>query len=214
MALRANLNFLIECVSAHEELLLKSMVRLLNYRTEHNWTLGPGTVDLRIIGEEPPMPAVSTADTILWVGRTAGQKKPFLQFPIRANEFEIQLNALGAEVLLKKQVAASETLPQAIRPDESLLLRRWPPASMLRDYQRTKLSALMTGHPISLETLALRSGCSHHDCEKFCLELDHAGLLQRHLPAPSPAAAQSEEAPSKPGHDNSLLARIRRRLGI
>ena len=42
---RPNLTLRMEGVAPHDELLFKSMVRLLSYRTLHNWAFATGSVD-------------------------------------------------------------------------------------------------------------------------------------------------------------------------
>lgn len=213
---RANLSLRIEGVAAHDELLFKSLVRLLSYRTQHNWVFATGAVDLRIIGEDSPESAQSKPPAnVLWVGHSEQHRSPFLHLPIHANELELLLNTLGASIL-KKQAAAHDAWPPAIGHDETFMLHRWPPAAMLGTTARIKLATLMTAHPVSIDTLALRSGIPSQECAMFCQALDRAGLLRRDsVPAPATPPHHTSETPAlnaKP--DLSLLSRIRRRLGL
>lgn len=213
---RANLTLRIERVAPHDELLFKSLVRLLNHRTQHNWTFDTGLVDLRVIGKD----TLEVGDdrvfgSVLWVGHSEQNRSPFLQLPIHANELEPLLNTLGAN-LLQKQADAHKAWPPRIREDEVFMLHRWPPASMLGTPMRIKLATLMTGRSISLETLALRSGAILQECEVFCQALDRAGLLQRHdvQPQAQPALNMNNHPVLKARPELSLLGRIRRRLGL
>lgn len=216
-ARRANLSLRVEGVAPHDELLFKSLVRLLSYRTQHNWTFSTGAADLRILGED----LLKSEDTnapanVLWVGHSEQQdRSPFLHLPIHANELELLLNRLGSNIL-QNQATAPKAWPPSIRRDEMFTLNRWPPAAMLDTPARLKLATLMTGRPLSMDTLALRSGATLNDCEMFCQALDRAGMLQRHdINAQAPSDRQiNQDQALKVKPDLSLLARIRRRLGI
>ena len=207
---RANLTLRLEGIAPHDELLFKSLVRLLSYRTQHNWAFGTGSVDLQIIGEESLEAAASSkaAANVLWVGHLPAGRSPFLQLPLHANELELLLNTLGAQIL-KRQQSLARSSPSEFAPDEMLTLTRWPPSSLLGSAARIKLATLMTAHTLSLEMLAQRSGASLEECRRFSQELDRAGILQR---SAQPSAPQTLALKAKP--DLSLLARIRRRLGI
>lgn len=214
---RVNLKLGIEGVAPHAELLLKSLVRLLNYRTEHNWSFGTGTVDLRVIGEGAPEFSRNQAlSNVLWVGDADNAHYPLLRFPIHAQELEHLLNMLGASIVQGRQTAQSPTQP--IAPNEIFKLRRWPPTSILGSRTQIRLATLMASQPISLQTLVLKSGASQHDCQVFCQDLDRAGMLQRHgMPAAShpDGGATPDQAGAAAGRaDLSLLSRLRRRLGL
>lgn len=209
---RANLSLRMEGVAAHDELLFKSLVRLLSYRTEHNWTFATDKVDLRVIGEEMTELAPNAGQTgILWVGHAKVHRTPFLHLPIHANELERLLNTLGDNILAEQKTAPQ---PSSFLRDEMFMLQRWPPTSLLGSPARIRLATLMAGQPISLDTLVLRSGATAQDCEMFCQELDRAGVLQRHGAPAQPQRAMNEAPALKARPDLSLLGRIRRRLGI
>lgn len=222
---RANLTLRLEGLAAHDELLFKSLVRLLSYRTQHNWTFGTDAVDLRIIGDEA---LESTArgntdlDILLWVGHFPADRSPFLQLPLHANELELLLNTLGSKIL-NRRASSSRGSPStsAVSPvfshDEMLMLQRWPSSSLLhRTPARMKLATLMTGHPISINTLVHKSGATLEECSEFCRELDHAGMLLRKGTGSEarPPHGPQEALTVKARPDMSLLARIRRRLGL
>lgn len=213
---RANLSLCIEGVAAHDELLFKSLVRLLSYRTKHNWTFSTDKVDLRVIGEETTESALGAVPaSILWVGHAELHRTPFLHLPIHTSELESLLNTLGATIL-EQQKTAHKTWSSSLLGNETFMLQRWPPVSILGSPARIRLATLMTGQPISMGTLVLRSGATSQDCELFCQDLDRAGVLRRHgANAPARPQHDTNEAPgSKARPDLSLLSRIRRRLGL
>lgn len=211
---RPNLTLCMEGVAPHDELLFKSMVRLLSYRTLHNWTFGTGSVDLRILGEE----SLSAADggkapPVLWVGHFPDGRSPFLQLPLHANELERLLNTLGSQIL-KRQESPSQAAPAALAHDEMFTLQRWPPSSLLGTPAHIKLATLMTSHPVSIDTLARKSGATLEACSQFCQALDHAGMLLRTGAEARPQRNTPETLAIKVKPDLSLLARIRHRLGL
>ena len=192
------------------------MIRLLNYRTTHNWIISTDSADLHIISEEMPETAShKTTENVLLVGHSTQHSSPFLHLPIHANELELLLNTLGSNILEKK-TNDYKGWPARIGGDELFMLQRWPPASMLGTAMQIKLATLITAHPISMETLVQRSAATWRDCEVFCQTLDRAGLLQRsHSADKSESNSQTNENPiEKLKHDMSLLRRIRRSLGI
>lgn len=211
---RVTLSLGVEGVSRHEEVLIKSMVKLLNYRTEHNWIFDNEKADLWILGESSPQCSVSTGEmNVMRVDHHNGAEisSYCLRFPIHAQAFEAQLNSLGVQILLRRQDGAGKGAPPSLPDDESLMLLRWPPAALLRTPQRVKLATLMTRHSVTLEQLVQRSGVERAECLGFCEDLRKAGLFHAHRAAqavPAPSSAPEEKPPL------SLLSRIRQRLGI
>lgn len=213
---RANLSLCLEGVAPHDAILLKSLIRLLNYRTNHNWTIDTGSADLHILGEEAPQTTDhQSPGNVLWVGHSAQTHTPFLHLPIRANELELQLNSLGSSIL--KNQAQAHSSPSAPLPhDEMLALHRWPPASVLGTPMHIKLATLMTRQPMSIEALARRSGATPHDCVLFCQALQRAGILKRDArhARPQPQPQVNDNPVKHPKPDASLLQRIRSRFGL
>lgn len=214
---RTNLSLCIEGATQHDELLLKSLINLLNYRTKHHWTFSSDSVDLQIIGEHSSKWKDETMlANVLWLGSTEQRQSPILHLPIHVNEFELLLNSLGSKII-EKQNAAHKIWPSSIHPDENFILHRWPPSSMLGTSEKIKLATLMTGHPMSINTLMQRSGITANDCEAFCQTLDRAGLLQRNEATADPVKPEQGVSPKntlKVKPDLSFLSQIRRRLGL
>lgn len=214
---RTNLSLCIEGATQHDELLLKSLLNLLNYRTTHHWTFGSGSVDLQIIGEHSSKWENETMlANVLWLGCTEPRQSPTLHLPIHVNEFELLLNSLGSKII-EKQNQAHKIWPSPIRHDENFILHRWPPSSMLGTSAKIKLATLMTGHPISINTLMQRSGITANDCEAFCQTLDRAGFLQRNEVTTDSVKQDQSTSPKntlKVKPDLSFLSQIRRRLGL
>ena len=205
---RASLSFSVEGLSARDELLVKSLVRLLGHRTHQQWNFqsDPAQAALHLcdadIAAATAAVALQSAVPVLVVGRTDPGQGPFLRLPPHADEFEQLLNRLGAQILqahaTTTPVQAERTEPaSAIVPapeplnDRSFRLVRWPPAALLGAPWRTKLATLMVGQALPLDVLHQRSGVALADCTGFVRELQQAGLVREAGAAGSPTAGQT-----------------------
>ena len=223
---RALLSFSVEGLPPREELLFKSLVRLLDHRTHQHWAWRADQADLRVVGEQGsagkdgPFHAVP----VLAVGQAdAPRGGHFLALPLHAEELEKTLNRLGAMVVHARGLglAAAEAEPA---DDEEFRLLRGPPVALLETPHRIRLATLMTGRPTSLGVLRQRSGLAAQDCLAFIADLRRSGLLENVREAPR-AVQHAADGPqpeattpaTPPAHDPvqpGLLARIRSRLGL
>ncbi|MGJ7570128.1 hypothetical protein ACSFBX_06320 [Variovorax sp. RB2P76] len=229
---RALLSFSVEGLPPREELLFKSLVRLLDHRTHQHWAWRADQADLRVVGQDAPADpnAPLHAVPVLAVGQAdAPRSGHFLALPLHAEALERTLNQLGAMVVHARELglAAADTAPA---DDEEFRLLRWPPVALLETPQRIRLATLMTGQPTSLGVLRQRSGLAAQDCLAFIADLRRSGLLanvreavqvpqaaqvaQHPSDAPQPAAAAPATPPARDPVQPGLLARIRIRLGL
>ncbi|RQO56205.1 hypothetical protein DBV14_11240 [Variovorax sp. KBW07] len=231
---RALLSFSVEGLPPREELLLRSLVRLLDHRTHQHWDWKAGPADLRVVGE-PAASAVATEDNpakavpVLAVGHVDPQRGGhFLALPLHADVLEHTLNRMGAMVVHARGLGLASS-DGHIGPDDEFRLLRWPPAALLEAPVRIRLATLMTGRPTTLALLQQRSGLAQQDCLDFLVDLRRAELLESTRPAQAPSAAAPasaplpeaapfvESRPPGPARDPvqpGLLARIRNRLGL
>lgn len=184
---RALLSFSVEGLPPREELLFKSLVRLLDHRTHQHWAWKAGHADLRVVGQEPPGDHEAPAQPVpmLAVGQLDPQRggpalprsAHFIALPLHADELEQTLNRLGAMVVHARGLglAAAEATPA---DHEEFRLLRWPPAALLEAPHRIRLATLMTGRPTSLGVLRQRSGLAAQDCLDFIADLRRSGLLE------------------------------------
>ncbi|UKI10586.1 MULTISPECIES: hypothetical protein [Variovorax] len=234
---RALLSFSVEGLPPREELLLKSLVRLLDHRTHQHWAWKAGQADLRVVGGQASTATddPAAAVPVLAIGQPDPQRGGhFLPLPLHADELEHTLNRLGALVVHARGLglAASDG---HIAENEEFRLLRWPPAALLETPARVRLATLMTGRPTSLLLLRQRSGLAPQDCLDFLADLRRAELLESaRQPAPpaiavgaapimlsTPSAPDSvlpvDSRPQALARDTvqpGLLARIRSRLGL
>ncbi|MGJ7611909.1 MULTISPECIES: hypothetical protein [unclassified Variovorax] len=223
---RALLSFSVEGLPPREELLFKSLVRLLDHRTHQHWAWRVDQADLRVVGQDahtdPDAPL--RAVPVLAVGQAdAPRSGHFLALPLHAEELEKTLNRLGAMVVHARGLglAAAEAEPA---DDDEFRLLRWPPAALLETPHRVRLATLMTGRPTSLGVLRQRSGLAAQDCLAFIADLRRSGLLenvreaaravQHAADGPQPEATAPAAPPVRDPVQPGLLARIRSRLGL
>lgn len=219
---RAVLSFSIEGLPAREELLLKSLVRLLDHRTHQHWSWKVELADVRIVGDQ-----VHTADEnhptkaapVLHVGHVDPQRGHFLPLPLHTDMLESALNRLGALVLHARGlgIASSE---EPWTDGEEFRLSQWPPAALLETPTRMKLAAMLTGKPTSLAALRQRSAATTKDCTDFLDDLKAAGLIEIAVSGMTPLEgvhtldAKAPDPQARPAVQPGLLARIRSRLGL
>jgi hypothetical protein len=175
---RALLSFSVEGLPPREELLFKSLVRLLDHRTHQHWAWRAGPADLRVVGEKLPPVGDAPAVPVLAVGQTDPQRGGhFLALPLHADALEQTLNRLGAMVVHARGLGLAAAEADLAEDDEFRLLR-WPPAALLEAPHRIRLATLMTGRPTSLGVLRQRSGLGVQECLDFIADLRRSGLLE------------------------------------
>ncbi len=221
---RALLSYSVEGLPHREEVLLKSLIRLLDHRTHQNWSWKAEQADLRVVGDQvalaspPPHPAVPT----LTVAHADPQRGPFLALPLHTDALEVALNRLGAMVVHARGLGLAVT-EVPIGEHEEFRMLRWPPAAVLEAPIRLRLATLMSNRPASVLSLQQRSPATRQECADFLADLQRAGLLER---AASPGVLVTASAPDSVFPDSrfpspirdtvqpGLLARIRNRLGL
>lgn len=230
---REVLSFSVEGLSAREELLLKSFVRLLGHRTKHIWLYNArpmhlGTnfkVDLRVVPDGIDTLSIPQAQHVLTLGTVHRQRDAYLCLPLHAEELEAALNRQGHLIVSLRTALKPSALPDPIVPHprastnaltpshEAVRLLRWPPASLLHSTGRMRLATLMTGPPMTLAVLQQRSGQPAQVCADFVDDLRRAGYIGSPPTEASPARPL-EKANTAPKVQPGLLARIRLRFGF
>lgn len=221
---RALLSYSVEGLQHREEVLLKSLIRLLDHRTHQNWSWKAEQADLRVVGAQiaiaaaSPQPAVPT----LTVAHADPQRGPFLALPLHTDALEVVLNRLGAMVVHARGLGLAVT-EVPIGEHEEFRMLRWPPAAVLEAPIRLRLATLMTNRPASVLSLQQRSPATRQECADFLADLQRAGLLERPASPGVLVAASAPDsvfpdsrfpAPTRDAVQPGLLARIRNRLGL
>ncbi|TAG26931.1 MAG: hypothetical protein EAZ37_07265 [Burkholderiales bacterium] len=137
---RATISYCISGVAAREQIVFKSLMRLLGPRLAHAWVYMPQG-ELAVVGDPPNLAAGQTpqahhltidqAQSLLTVGTEKNNGMHYLRLPIQANVMEVQLNALGSEITAARLTGlrqasnvqsrqTMETQPQALPMAEPL----------------------------------------------------------------------------------------------
>lgn len=216
---RLTLGFSLAGLSARDETLFKSFIRLIDHRLPHRWVCQPQNADAGIVGDEykPASPGTTSATVARSVPMlTLTTLRPsgpgVLALPLHAEELEQALNQLARHVLARRASAHFDT---SIDTQHAMRLLRWPPAQLLDSPLRIRLATLLSGKPASVDMLQLRSGASEEACVRFFSDLTRAGLLQPDMSAPrAPVAQAPTVGQAARAVHSGLLSRIRMRLGI
>lgn len=215
-----------------QELVLKSMMRLLDRQLDHKWLYSPDVVDLWIVADgwlvaspQFSRDATGAPAHVLTLGDHKKDRVDFLTLPLYVDELFLTLNRIGNALQKKKSVATKVQLIEINEPSNTFLrLKRWPPAELLGTLDRVRMATLLTGQPLALQELQRKARLPMAACKTFVNDMFQAGLLgtaETVQPAMStttlpvthtPAVAKQPSAlsPIKPG----LLDKIRRRLGL
>ena len=229
--------FCVTGLSARNEILLKSLMRLLHGVTRYDWVYSPSGQDLAVVATgTPELPAAKSdlsgppefsARACLWVG-DACEGKPFrVALPLHCKELESELNKVGEWLVAQPAPAAASEANTVFQ------LLRWPPTAFLSTPERTKAATLLLKAPIKFDVLARRAGMSAEDCRLFIAVLPH---MKHSVPEPDSLALERFfDAPSQPPENpglstfsitksvstlmtsvsrSGIVARIRDRLGL
>jgi hypothetical protein len=180
-------------LAQRDEMVFKSVVRVLQGKTRHNWmhTENPDA-DLVLIGDQMPANTSAGAETIggsavIHISATAGPGFNGLTLPLRIGDVIAQMDTAGdvigsrgghghAQTVtapLSQPAAlavASHVQPyrESVPADMRVSLSRWPEATLLqRDIRYLKLATVMTGQPVSIAELAARTQFPIQLCQGF-----------------------------------------------
>ena len=222
------LRYSIKGLEPRDEILLKSLIRLLSHRTEHQWLGATEQAHLEITGSSANPACGLHEDNaqqptrLIMAHDAPPEAQHFLRLPLHVNELELKLNQLGRLIVKTPAFLRNATPPTRQATAATLVityrLHRWPHAFLLTSSDRLKLATLLTVRALSLAALQERSGQTQQACEVFVNDLQNAGFLQPPTVL-SPARQTLTQAAVAPVQQRvtvpmGLLARIRQRLGL
>lgn len=230
-------------LAQRDEMVFKSVVRVLQGKTRHNWmhTDHPDA-DLVLIGDQLPASTGGGAETVpgsavIHISATGGPGFNGLTLPLRIGDVIAQMDHAGDVIASRggssraqQAVAVSQPAPLAphVQPfrdsvpsDLRVSLSRWPePALLQRDIRYLKLATVMTGQPVSIVELAARTQFPIQLCQGFVDALKACQMVRvigelREVPVVSHVSAAIEFAQKpRPAQHGGLIARIRSRLEL
>lgn len=211
---RTLLRYSVHSLTVRDELLVKSLIRMLDHLAHQHWECVEHGADLQISGLPfyGALPAGAHV-AVLRIGYPPAEGEFGLATPLRTDHLQQMLNSIGDDLERQRAAAAEIAAQQPMRGDESYRLRRWPPAELLYTTERRNLAALMSGRPQTASALHRLCGVPLAQCLEFLRDLRRADLL---LGPASPAQVAQRSAASAAGLflPSGLLARIRSRLGL
>ncbi len=223
------LTFITCNVSPRDDLLLRSMIRLLNGQSKRHWRpTDHGHADLCFQGAANPNDtsesalAVVAKHRVSLVSGTPGANE--IALPLHVGNVLTTLNrvadALAASAL---NADAPQRAPTpAARAQVEFALVRWPDWSLLQqDSQFLRLATVLASRSADKQGLADRSGVSLECCQRFLTALAKEGLVRAALSEAEPPAPEVGGSPivklvaeNAESAQASLWSRLRRRLGI
>jgi hypothetical protein len=224
------LYYAVRRLKVRDELVLKSIVRILHGQTRHNWLYSPElTADLVIVGparevDDCPDSALVNC-LIMSVGRSELSHQNST-VDLRVGDVLSRLNELGDQIVASRsnhRVAAAAQQQHDSSRDERYALVRWPDwALMQEDRSYLRIATVLAARPVGLRELANKADAEVALCVEFLRKLHERNLLRASMPvpelalAPPPQSMQSQTAPApqNAARDGSLWSRIRSRLGI
>jgi hypothetical protein len=211
---RTQLNFGTEGLSAREEILLKSLIRLLDHRTQQQWTYHPESADLWLLGKGSCIPPAALANgkvaQTLTLVSDQSLSNTTLSFPLKPDHIEQALNRIGSLLLGSPAITRTEQPIPTEAFTESYRLVRWPAAALVDNPESIRMSALLLGPPLTLAEITQRANLPGVVCADFLSKLMHAGFV---LTTRVPVATTATMPPtSEATVQLGLFARIRQRL--
>lgn len=197
-------SFTLRSVASRDELVFKSVVRVLQGKTRHQWHhTDDRQADLVLLGDHLSDFAPLTDDLggrcVIHMSATAGYGFHGLSLPLRIADVIAQLDQAGDDIGRRSGNRAPATGTTATTTTttvttitasrdggadlsaQRVALTRWPEAALLqRDIRYLKLATALTGQPVSIVELAARTQFPIQLCQGFVDTLK-AGHLVRVL---------------------------------
>lgn len=237
---RLALSYSVEGLPVRDDLLLKSLIRVLDHRSHQQWQCLDSGGDLRVSGTPFGRSAADgQGGAVLRMGYPPGEGEFGLPMPLHAGHLENMFNRIGDQLAQQRAAAAATAAQQPVRDDEVFRLRRWPPAALVTTTERRSLAALMSVRAHSLTALHRLSDVPLPLCAEFLRDLRHADLVVTSQVAapvlavaapllgtapvggvarvgatPTAPKAAASAAPASVPAQTGLLARIRARFGL
>lgn len=230
-----------------EVVLLRTLFRLFAYDKTFCWTLSSEApydalvVDANAPEAQSPEFRASVSAVLTLGPASAGDGPDRLARPLRADRLQAWLKSKEASAQEARLTSAqtpgrvaapvpapapapAETAASKAPSQGSLKLRRWPPASILRnDPMRVRMATLLSRRAMVPRELAAACDQPLAMCQAFMTNLQLMGLLESPAgvaaPTPPPEAVAKASHKTSSGHgakavSPSLIKSIRNRLGL
>jgi hypothetical protein len=216
---RVQLSFATEGLTAREELLLKSLIRLLDHRTHQQWDYTAHLADIWLVAQGCKVPQTAFSrdkqpKVLTFSPTTEVSAQAQLARPFNANQIEAALNHIGAILAAQVVGHTQSTMVETYR------LIRWPTALVQGNPKHIMIASVLLGKPMSLQEITKQSGSTQNECLQFINALKIEQLVtvkQNYLEQLSPGTSPAIHHLYHMAHPQplpSLFARIRSRLTL
>jgi len=210
-----------------EAVLIRTIMRLSAGQPGFAWQLvdAPPYDALLVDGssaehEYPGLAGSMAAAVLRLTSMNAGWQPGTMERPIRADRLQQWLRSI--EHALREAQPGGLTLHEQtaleveVSDAEHFMLRRWPPAMLLRnDLDNIRMASLLSRRALNATELADLSQLPFSQCVAFLHELRKAGVLELRVAQALPPAISRSDGSLRGGDlARSFIERIRRRLGL
>ncbi len=216
---RARLSFATEGLTAREELLLKSLIRLLDHRTHQQWDYTAQSADIWLVAQGCKVPQAAFLQdkkpkVLTFSSTTEVTAQAQLARPFNAEQIEAALNHVGALLAVQTGGHTQSTVVETYK------LIRWPTVLVQGNPKRIMIASALLGKLMTLQEITKQSGSTQNECLEFINALKIEQLLtvkQNYLNQLSPGTSSAIHHLQHMAHPQpqlSLFARIRSRLTL
>jgi hypothetical protein len=228
-----DLTYTVRRLLVRDELVFKSIVRILHGQTRHNWLYTPEIdANLVVIGPAPdvePCPDSLLEGKVLLKLGASELSHQYSTVAMQVGDILAKLNLHGEKILAARGTPlTARAQPQLASDYEHYALLRWPDWSIMqKDRLYMRIATVLAARPVGLHELANKADVDVQVCVEFLRLLNARNLIRSVAPAAAPAATSAHvngasslnrsasTAASEPSFKQpSLWGRIRSRLGI
>lgn len=209
-----------------EVIVIRTIVRLSAGQAGFAWQLVDAPpydallVDGPSVEHEYPRVVGMAAAVLRLTRMNAGGQPGTMERPIRADRLQQWLRSI--EHALREAQPGGLTLHEQtaleveVSDAEHFMLRRWPPAMLLRnDLDNIRMASLLSRRALNATELADISQLPFSQCVAFLYELRKAGVLELHVAQTLPPLMPKADKAVRGGDfARSFINGIRRRLGL
>jgi len=208
---RRGLTFECRDVETRHEMVLRSLMRVIDGRLRQRWIATAVEGDLVVRSEDnrialQPVGRGAYAD--------ATEHSRVLAFPFNYHTLEDALNELG-DLLEQASPAMPSRIDRRAMATNSFRLRHWPESGLVATRERMRMSAVLLRADVSAGELTRMIGCTAGECRQLLTDLHDAGLLSSEPLAAGKRDIQNPFLSSLTVRERvGVIGRIRARLGL
>jgi hypothetical protein len=214
---RVRLSYGTEGLAARQDLLIRSLIRILDFKTRHQWVYQPDAADVWIVaaGAQPPTQALTAKKPyqILTINDDDRVSQNSISRALKSDQIEAVLNYMGQIIAPKLEAKMPSQAPQVSTQNaDTFRLTRWPSTTLLGNAKYIRAATLLLNRPMHMTDIVTQSGLAKAECVEFINRLRAAGLLRQSQAQMLSVVASQAATNLAANQQQSLFARIRSRL--